>query len=118
MKAKSLVEYVKAGAEFTARAARLYAGVWSTRMPRATHVVVEGTKVSVQTESDIAPQSRAFQGGIRHPLNYPSQTAKGKRLWASTPKRPYMTWAWRDTQPDMEKQMVKWVEDLAEEKLG
>jgi hypothetical protein len=115
---KTLVEYVKAGAEITARAARRYSGVWSTRMPRATHVVVEGTRVSVQTESAIAPQSRAFQGGIRHPLNYPSQTAGGERHWAPTPKRPYMTWAWRDTQSDMEQQMAAWIEDLAKDKLG
>jgi hypothetical protein len=115
---KPLVEYIKAGAEFTANAARLYSGVWSHRMPRATHVVVEGNDVSVQTESRIAPQSRAFQGGIRHPLNYPSQTAGGEKHWASTPKRPYMTWAWRDTRTDMEKQMAKWAEDLANDKLG
>ena len=115
---KALVEYIKAGAEVTARAARLYSGVWSRRMPRATHVVVESGKVSVQTESRVAPQSRAFQGGIRHPLNYPSQTAGADRHWASTPKRPYMTWAWRDTRGDMEKQMAQWAEDLAKEKLG
>jgi hypothetical protein len=29
-----------------------------------------------------------------------------------------MTWAWRDTKHDMEKQMAKWAEDLAKEKLG
>jgi hypothetical protein len=115
---KALVEYIKAGAEITANAARLYAGTWSKRMPRATRVHVEGDNVSVQTESRIAPQSRAFQGGIRHPLNYPSQTMGGQRHWASTPKRPYMTWAWRDTKHDMEKQMAKWAEDLAKEKLG
>jgi len=115
---KSLTEYIAAGAEFTAKAARLYSSVWSTRMPRATRVHVEGNNVSVQTESRIAPQSRAFQGGIRHPLNYPSQTADNERRWTSTPKRPYMTWAWRDTRVDMEKQMAKWAEDLAREKLG
>jgi hypothetical protein len=115
---RALAEYIKAGAEFTARAARLYSGVWSNRMPRATHVVVQGNNVSVQTESSIAPQSRAFQGGIRHPLNYPSQTAGNDRSWGPTPKRPYMTWAWRDTRLDMENQMAKWAEDLAREKLG
>lgn len=115
---KALVEYIKAGAEVTARAARLYSAVWSRRMPRATHVVVQGNNVSVQTESRIAPQARPFQAGIRHPLNYPSQTAGAERLWAPTPKRPYMTWAWRDTRIDMEKQMAKWAEDLAREKLG
>src|SRR5690242_9164764 len=99
---RSLLEYIKAGAEITAKAARLYSGVWSTRMPRATRVVVEGNQVTVQTDSSIAPQSRAFQGGIRHPLNYPSQRAGNERHWASTPKRPYMTWAWRDTRKDME----------------
>ena len=113
---KPLRDYIKAGAEITANAARRYSGVWSTRMPRATRVVVEGDNVSVQTESAIAPQSRAFQGGIRHPLNYPNQRIKG--LWASTPKRPYMTWAWRDTRGDMEKQMAKWAEDYAKEELG
>lgn len=115
---KPLRDYIKAGAEITAKAARMYSGVWSVRMPRATHVVVEGDNVSVQTESSIAPQSRAFQGGIRHPLNYPSQRAGNERHWASTPKRPYMTWAWRDTKADMEKQMANWAEDLAREKLG
>jgi hypothetical protein len=115
---KPLREYIKAGAEITARAARMYSGTWSARMPRATHVVVEGDKVSVQTESAIAPQSRAFQGGIRHPLNYPTQTAGNEKHWAPTPKRPYMTWAWRDTKVDMEKQMAQWAENLAAEKLG
>jgi hypothetical protein len=114
---KPLVEYIKAGAEITAKAARRYSSVWSVRMPRATRVVVEGKNVSVQTESSIAPQSRAFQGGIRHPLNYPSQTAGNEKHWAPTPKRPYMTWAWIDTSRDMEQQMAKWVEDLAREKL-
>lgn len=115
---KPLVEYIKAGAEITARAARRYSGVWSVRMPAATDVVVEGNNVSVQTDSSRAPQSRAFQGGIRHPLNYPSQTAGGERHWASTPKRPYMSWAWTDTKTDMEHEMAKWAEDLAREKLG
>lgn len=115
---KSLLEYIKAGAEITAQAARRYSGVWSVRMPRATHVVVEGNKVSVQTESAIAPQSRAFQGGIRHPLNYPNQRAGNERHWASTPKRPYMTWAWKDTRVDMEHQMAQWAEDYAKEQLG
>jgi hypothetical protein len=29
-----------------------------------------------------------------------------------------MTWAWRDTQSDMEQQMAAWIEDLAKDKLG
>ena len=115
---KPLKDYVKDGAEITANAARRYGRVWSRRMPLATRVVIEGEKVSVQTDSSEAPQARPFQSGIRHPLNYPSQVAGGKRPFASTPRRPYMTWAWRDTKIDMEKKMAQWAEDLAKEKLG
>jgi hypothetical protein len=115
---RPLRDYIEAGAYITARVARRYSHIWSARIPRATSVIIENNQVTVQTKSAIAPQARAFQGGIRHPLNYPTQTAGNKKHWAPTPKRPYMSWAWQDTRVDMEKQMAKWAEDLAREKLG
>jgi hypothetical protein len=112
----NVIDYIRKGAEKVADAARSSAGRWSRRIPAATDVEYDNTSVSVVTRGDMAPQARAFEEGIRHPLNYPNQ--RKHDYFARTPKRAYMYKAWVKTQDYMEDQMVQYVDDLAKEKLG
>lgn len=62
------------------------ASSWSSRVPQSLQVKVEDDSVTVTANQSIAPQARAFELGIRHPLNYPNQHGQ----YASTPHRPFL----------------------------
>lgn len=67
--------------------------MWSRRIPASLKVDVEDDAVTVSADPSIAPQARAFEQGLRHPLNYPTQHGDS---WGNTPHRPFLEDALRD----------------------
>lgn len=61
---------------------------WSRRIPESLEITDEDDAVIIRANPAIAPQARAFELGIRHPLNYPNQ--QRRRSFARTPHRPFL----------------------------
>lgn len=55
------------------------------RAAASLEIGVSGDAVTVTANPGIAPMARAFELGLRHPLNYPHQNG-----WGNTPHRPFL----------------------------
>ncbi len=85
--------FLAKGAELIAEAAKASARKFSIRIPVATTVRpgYAPDEVVVITDGDIAPNAAPFEYGKRHPL------FGNTNFWYPTPKRSYMTQAFRAT---------------------
>lgn len=101
----------QAGDVIKRRAAEI-SSTWSARVPASLETIVEDEAVVVRANPEIAPQARAFEMGLRHPLNYPNQ-----RSWGRTPHRPFLEPA-VDEQADNAVQKVSMVVEDWTRKLG
>jgi hypothetical protein len=96
-------------------AAARISGAWSARVPASLEISDEDYAVLLRANPGIAPQARAFELGIRHPL-----WATGGRSgwkWGPTPHRPFLELA-VDEQGDAAVHKVALVVDDWCHKLG
>lgn len=58
---------------------------WSSRIPESLDISEEEYAVVITANHEIAPSARAYELGIRHPLN-----EKRNERWGKTPRRPFL----------------------------
>lgn len=58
---------------------------WSARIPASLEITIDGYTATVRANPAVAPQARAYELDLRHPLNYPHQYG-----WGNTPNRPFL----------------------------
>lgn len=61
---------------------------WSVQIPASLEISIEGDSAVLRANPQIAPQARAFELGLRHPLNYENQQRNSR--FGRTPHRPFL----------------------------
>lgn len=100
----------QAGEIIQERAAKIAS--WSTRIPASLEITEEEYAVVITANPEVAPDARAYELGLRHPLNFPGQDA-----WGNTPYRPFLEPAVDQTSDKAAEKCAMVIEDWTQ-KLG
>lgn len=85
---------------------------WSARIPASLEISEDDYSVTIRANPEIAPQARAFEIPVRHPLNYPAQRdSKKGHAWARTPHRSFLEKAVDETSDDVVQKCAQVVDD-------
>ena len=97
------------GANLTAAEARRIAAAYSDKIPLAISVKSSSTDVQIISDGKIAQSGRPNEFGLRHPV------FGDRKVWRTTPHRPYMATAEARTINKVTDIAAGWLDDLAKE---